>query len=603
LVAGGKVLSSNWTPPVLKGVVSEGSASYRAGLVIKDEVNIDNLCSCRASRGSGMICAHSVALGLHHLQREKKSSPGLATTAPAGAGALRTKEPRPGPRLRRAGSGEAGEPLEISVLLPPTLAASIERGKVMAGDLTNVVALDKALMVQSVNGPKVTTILGSSLTNGPTATRCAWLTNGAILSGFTIKNGATRTTGDGTTLQNGGGIWCASSNVIIANCMIISNTCASLGGGAYQGSLRNCAVLGNRRGVDSVVLLNCTVVSNSVAGVSGGPFTNSIIYFNVNNFSGPGIALNYCCCTPPGFLPGNISSDPQLSSDGFHLANTSPCRAAGTNVVVGTDIDGDVWANPPPMGCDQWTPTPLIYQQPRVAITSDPSAVLLPNGAARLTAAEVTNIIVAAANRARTTRAGIRLPRGQVAQVFISVVNNPNADGSAPVILGSFCTSPDTTRFSWDVSVQKARTAVFFSASNRAFSARTVGFLAQSLYPPGIGGTQPGLFFGLQERFSIITPTSIVATNSVNGAVFTTSSNVNPNLPNGITIFPGAFPLYRNGALIGAVGVSGDGIDQDDIISAMGASLFPAAEPIRADRTQYRGARLPYAKFPRNPAL
>jgi len=153
------------------------------------------------------------------------------------------------------------------------------------------------------------------------------------------------------------------------------------------------------------------------------------------------------------------------------------------------------------------------------------------------------------------------------------------------------------------VAVQKARTAVFFSATNRAYSARTVGFLAQSLYPPGIQGTQPGLFFGLQERFSIITPTAIVATNPVNGAVFTTSTNVNSNLPNGITIFPGGFPLYRNGVLIGAIGVSGDGVDQDDIIAASGASLFPAPEAIRADRTQYRGARLPYAKFPRNPAL
>lgn len=245
-------------------------------------------------------------------------------------------------------------------------------GKVMAGDLTNLVTLDKPLSVQSVNGPKVTTILGSSLTNGPNAVRCAWLTDGAILSGFTLRNGATRTTGDVTTLQNGGGAWCASSNAIIANCMMISNTCTSLGGGAYQGSLRNCLVLGNRRGADTAVLLNCTVVSNSLGGVSGGPFTNCIIYFNSINYSGPGIALNYCCCTPPGFLLGNISSDPQLLGDGFHLANTSPCRAAGTNVVVGTDIDGDAWGNPPPMGCDQWTPGPLIYQPPRVAITIDP---------------------------------------------------------------------------------------------------------------------------------------------------------------------------------------------------------------------------------------
>ncbi len=132
LVAGGKVLSSNWTPPLLKGVVAEGSTSYRAGLVIKDTVNVDNLCSCRASRESGMICAHSVAVGLHHLRREKQSPPGLATPAPGRAGPARAQgEPQAGPRLRRAASGETGERVEISVILPPTLAASIERGKVM----------------------------------------------------------------------------------------------------------------------------------------------------------------------------------------------------------------------------------------------------------------------------------------------------------------------------------------------------------------------------------------------------------------------------------------------------------------------------------------
>ena len=172
-----------------------------------------------------------------------------------------------------------------------------------------------------------------------------------------------------------------------------------------------------------------------------------------------------------------------------------------------------------------------------------------------------------------------------------------------PVVLGTFGTSSNATRFSWDVAVQKARTCVFFSASNRAYSARTVGFLAESTYPPGIDGTEPGLFFGLQEKFSIITPTSILATNPVNGAVFMTSTNVNPNLPNGITIFPGGFPLYRNGVLIGAIGVSGDGVDQDDLVSASGAALFLAPVPIRADQTQYRGARLPFAKFPRNPAM
>ena len=258
--------------------------------------------------------------------------------------------------------------------------------------------------------------------------------------------------------------------------------------------------------------------------------------------------------------------------------------------------------------------TPAAYPYPvmtlggetgqlRQPITSDPSLVPLPGGVARLSAVEVTNILNEAANRARTTRAGIRLPLGQRAEVFITVVNNPNGNGVAPVVLGTFCTSPNTTRFSWDVAVQKARTAVFFSASNRAYSSRTVGFLAQGLYPPGINNTQPGLFLGLQERFSILTPTPVTATNPLNGAVFTTAASPDPNLPNGITIFPGGFPLYRNGVLIGAIGVSGDGIDQDDLIAASGASLFLAPVPVRADQTQYRGARLPFARFPRNPAM
>jgi hypothetical protein len=55
--------------------------------------------------------------------------------------------------------------------------------------------------------------------------------------------------------------------------------------------------------------------------------------------------------------------------------------------------------------------------------------------------------------------------------------------------------------------------------------------------------------------------------------------------------------------LVGAIGVSGDGIDQDDIVAASGCRDFPAPQAIRADRFTYRGARLPYAKFPRNPAL
>jgi uncharacterized protein GlcG (DUF336 family) len=306
-----------------------------------------------------------------------------------------------------------------------------------------------------------------------------------------------------------------------------------------------------------------------------------------------------------GFAPVNKIFGSQVLVNGLRLEYIESSTSLGAVIPFGS-LPGQ---NVLPYAL---IPSPALYPYPvvtfggetgelRQPIIADPSAV--PLGAARLSAQDVTNIIIAAANRCRTTRAGIRLPRGVAAQVFITIVNNPNSNGVPPVVLGTFCTSPDTTRFSWDVAVQKARTAVFFSAANRAYSARTVGFLAESLYPPGINNTEPGIFFGLQERFSIITPASVSATNPVNGAVFMTSTNVNGNLPNGITIFPGGFPLYRNGVLIGAVGVSGDGVDQDDLISASGASLFLAPVPIRADQTQYRGARLPFAKFPRNPAM
>lgn len=248
----------------------------------------------------------------------------------------------------------------------------------------------------------------------------------------------------------------------------------------------------------------------------------------------------------------------------------------------------------------------------RAPIMADPESGRI-KGEPRLQENEVATILSQAAARAKITRAGIRLPRGKSAQTFITVVNNPAPKGKAPAILGTIRT-PDATIFSWDVSAQKARTAVFFSNDTRAFSSRTVGFLSQQFYPPGIADTAPGPFYGLQEKFSLLpfeAPTPVAPgmvrvrnpLNEVQLARKDTLNDPNPYLPNGITIFPGGFPLYRNGVLIGAIGVSGDGIDQDDIIAAAGTVGFDAPAGIRADRQEYQGARLPYAKFPRNPDL
>jgi uncharacterized protein GlcG (DUF336 family) len=240
-----------------------------------------------------------------------------------------------------------------------------------------------------------------------------------------------------------------------------------------------------------------------------------------------------------------------------------------------------------------------VSGQIRQPIRSDPLTTTI-NGQPRLTATEVTSILSYAASQTSITRAAIRLPIGQPMKAFITVVSNPNIAGVPPAVLGTFRTG-EATLFSWDVSVQKARTVIYYSTHNFlnfgldvAMSVRTVGFLAQCNYPPGIDGNSPGPFNGQQEMFSGLSG------NHCNPAGITPGGAPNPSLPNGITIFPGAFGLYRNGVLIGAIGVSGDGVDEDDLAGAVGTHNFLAPLSIRADQFFFRGARLPYAKFPRD---
>ena len=133
-----QVLSSNWTPPVLKGVVQGGPTAYRAGLVIKDAVDIENLCTCRDAREWGKICAHSVAVGLHHLRGVQAPSlvvPPSGGRAVTGSTAHDTSSAAPA----KAGTANVasllrdadGEPAELFVILPPNLEPAIARGKVM----------------------------------------------------------------------------------------------------------------------------------------------------------------------------------------------------------------------------------------------------------------------------------------------------------------------------------------------------------------------------------------------------------------------------------------------------------------------------------------
>jgi hypothetical protein len=83
-------------------------------------------------------------------------------------------------------------------------------------------------------------------------------------------------------------------------------------------------------------------------------------------------------------------------------------------------------------------------------------------------------------------------------------------------------------------------------------------------------------------------------------------------LANGLQIFPGSVPIYRGATLVGAVGVSGDGVDQDDMISFLGlqrasaalnGSIGQAPTARRADTLTPQGTRLVYVQCPQSPFI
>src|ERR1035437_1928408 len=123
----GEVLSSNWTPPLLRGVVQGGEVSFRASMVIKGEIDIENLCNCREARQWGKICAHGVAVGLHWLKAQQPAT-NLAPARSALGGA-QTRLPAKKPSTLQR--DDTGEPAELFIILPPNLDQAIARGKVM----------------------------------------------------------------------------------------------------------------------------------------------------------------------------------------------------------------------------------------------------------------------------------------------------------------------------------------------------------------------------------------------------------------------------------------------------------------------------------------
>ena len=144
-------------------------------------------------------------------------------------------------------------------------------GRVLLGTLTNRVVVDRPIVVQSVNGPEVTVIEGFlvlSEDSGESNIRCVYLTDGAVLSGFTLTRGATRWEGgrDGA----GGGILCEFTNAVITNCTLTGNS-AFEGGGVRGGTLHHCTITFNDSegggGASGAILNHCTLASGRMSPV------------------------------------------------------------------------------------------------------------------------------------------------------------------------------------------------------------------------------------------------------------------------------------------------------------------------------------------------
>lgn len=288
---------------------------------------------------------------------------------------------------------------------------------------------------------------------------------------------------------------------------------------------------------------------------------------------------------------------------------------------------------------------------------------------APLTQTEVRTIIEEAFAVMTRSRAQIRKPLDSRAQVSISVVDTYGA------ILG-MVRSPDAPIFGSDVSLQKARTATFFSnkvagaqlsattssviisgggvdpkisgrvagvrsfvgdsnalTGTHAFADRSGGNLSRPYFPDGEVGTTNGPLSvpienfspfanGLQEELiedNVLEHVTFVLTGSPdtqNRCTFLPDAIAGQNrLQNGIQIFPGSVPIYKNGELVGGIGVSGDGIDQDDMISFLGVhnaglklgTLGNADPAIRADNivipVNGEDIRLRYVSCPFAPFL
>ncbi|MCI0681455.1 MAG: heme-binding protein [Gemmataceae bacterium] len=248
-----------------------------------------------------------------------------------------------------------------------------------------------------------------------------------------------------------------------------------------------------------------------------------------------------------------------------------------------------------------------------------PSGFLVrPHAGAGIKAAEVRRIIRQAIQEAQRVRAQIRLPRDERTRMVFAVTD------STGEVLGLY-RMPDATVFSIDVAVAKARNLAYYNdpaaiqpedqllPKGVAFTARTFRYVSHPRFPISVSGAPPGPFSILNDpganritglQVGAIQP--VAAHTSVLGFdAFNPGTNFrDPGIPenqNGVVFFPGSSGVYKKSILVGGFGVSGDGVDQDDVVTFFGIKGYSAPAAIRVDRFFISGIRPPYLKLPRNP--
>jgi uncharacterized protein GlcG (DUF336 family) len=285
------------------------------------------------------------------------------------------------------------------------------------------------------------------------------------------------------------------------------------------------------------------------------------------------------------------------------------------------------------------------------------------DGGNALSAAEARRLVQSALTVANRARAQIRLPISSPAQVSVSVVDTNG------VVL-ALARTRDAPIFGTDVSLQKARTAAFFSSSaaaaalqgapntiyrnadgsasgqeiviadyvtaardflgssaldgSVAFADRSGGNLSRPFFPDGINGNIPGPFsktFSAWSPFTTGLQLDLAMNRIVEHVVHVVTFGVEADAPqncttigqlaNGLQIFPGSVPIYRGSTLVGGIGVSGDGADQDDMIAFLGlheagqalGTIGNAPPAMRADQLKPQGTRLRFVQCPQSPYI